>query len=414
MSSSVVSEASSSLFPDIHSPHKHRKTPRSRSSTLWKKENPIKPDEEKTQSPSEEQISQYRKPLHHRVCVSMLREGFHASFAELFALVQCWDKADENPLKLQTIQLHLTKAESAQREGQDAEAYEHHMTLARYFSEPQERWLQHRFFELALLSARRFKMDSGKREAEANLHMGQACLERGDLEQAREHLEVFHQLSVGHSWQDVSGCVYHSRSCVELQKLYALMAQRALQEHQREQAMEMFTQALHIAKESGDRGLEGEAAYRLGLVYQSTGDQKAAIKFFRMCMEIFSNLGDTDSLGRTYKAFGKSLECKQERNLEEAYMCLGNILKSKKQYASSFAHFKRAYEIACEQRCLQRLQRAQVYVGSMHALSLIQSYQTLILTPGRESILQSIRWKERREDSLSPAAPSSLSQPTLG
>ncbi|KAL0173226.1 hypothetical protein M9458_033537, partial [Cirrhinus mrigala] len=56
---------------------------------------------------------------------------------------------------------------------QYGEVYDNHMLLARFFTEPEDEWLKHHFLQMALDSARKFKMDSGKREAEANLHMGQ-------------------------------------------------------------------------------------------------------------------------------------------------------------------------------------------------------------------------------------------------
>lgn len=65
-------------------------------------------------------------------------------------------------------------------EGQYGEAYDNHMFLARFFTEPEDKWLKHHFIQLALHSARKFKMDSGKRESEANLHMGQVYLEKGN------------------------------------------------------------------------------------------------------------------------------------------------------------------------------------------------------------------------------------------
>lgn len=65
--------------------------------------------------------------------------------------------------------------------GQYGEAYDNHMFLARFFTEPADKWLKHHFIQLALHSARKFKMDSGKRESEANLHMGQVYLEKGNI-----------------------------------------------------------------------------------------------------------------------------------------------------------------------------------------------------------------------------------------
>ncbi|XP_051722441.1 tetratricopeptide repeat protein 29 isoform X2 [Ctenopharyngodon idella] len=352
----------------------------------------------------------------------MLSEGFHRSFAELFALLQCWEEAEEHPHKLQTLQQHLTRAETAERAGQYGEAYENHLFLARFFAEPEDRWLKHHFFQLALHSARKFKMDSGKREAEANLHLGQVYLEKGQLELAQEHFEAFYHLTMGRSWQDTSGRMHHLRSCEELQRVYTLLAQRLLQDQHYADAIKMLTKAYEMAKESGDRGSEGEAAYQLGLAYQSTGDQKTAKKFFSMHLEISTTLENTDSLGRAYEAIAKSLESegklteateylekfaeislnsKQDRNLEKAYMCLGTILNSGKQYDGACVHFEYAYETACNLASVPRLQKAQVCAGSAHALSMMQAYHALIVTLGRQNMQKIISWKERKEDNFS-------------
>ncbi|XP_077060951.1 tetratricopeptide repeat protein 29 isoform X1 [Siphateles boraxobius] len=424
MSSTVASGSRTPLLPDIHNPHKHGKSPTSKSFREWMKENPIDPAEEKTQILTEHEIAQFRKPLRQNVCVVVLREGFHRSFAELFALLQRWKEAEEHPHKLQTIQHHLVRAETAERAGQYAEAYEDHLFLARFFTEPEDAWLKHHFFELALHSARKFKMDSGKREAEANLHMGQMYLEKGQLEPAREHYEAFYHLTMGRTWQDTSGRMHHSRSCEELQRVYTLLAQTLLQDQHYADAIKMFNKAYEMAKESGDRGPEGEAAYRLGLAYQSTGDQKTAKQLFSVYFEISTTLENTDNLGRAYEAIAKSLESegklteateylekfaeislnsKQDRNLEKACMCLGTILNSRNQYDGACEHFERAYEIACNLASVPRLQKTQVCVGCARALSMMQTYHMIIENPGRQNIQKIISWKERREDNFSAA-----------
>uniref|UniRef100_A0A8C2AX51 Tetratricopeptide repeat protein 29 n=1 Tax=Cyprinus carpio TaxID=7962 RepID=A0A8C2AX51_CYPCA len=375
-----------------------------RSSPEWMKENPVHPAAEKTQRPTE-----FPEPLRQNVCVDVLREGFPRAFAQMFALLQRWDAAD--PRRLHTLQQRLTSAETAERHGQYGEAYDNHMFLARFFTEPEDKWLKHHFIELALHSARKFKMDSGKREAEANLHMGQVYLEKGQLERAQEHYEVFYHLTMGRTWQDPSGRMHHSRSCEELQKVLTLLGQRLLQEQDYTHAIKMFNEAYQMAKESGDRGSEGEAAYRLGLAYQSTGDQKTAkqvcsefcclCQFFSVCMEISTILENADSMGRAYEAIAKSLESegklteateylekfaeislssKQDRNLEKACMCLGNILSLRSCSIPVYLH---------------------VYFCSARALSMMQTYHRLIETPGRQNIKRIISWKKRRDGSLS-------------
>ncbi|XP_051574013.1 tetratricopeptide repeat protein 29 [Myxocyprinus asiaticus] len=417
MSSAVSSGSRTPLLPDIYNPREHSKRTTSKSIPL----NSISSAGEKSQIPSELDIAQFRKPLRHNVCVGMLREGFHRSFAELFALLQQWDAAEDHAHKLQTLQLHLTSAEAAERAGQYGEVYEHHLSLARFFSEPQDFWLKHHFFQLALHSARKFKMDSGKREAEANLHMGQVYLEKGQLKQAHKHCEVFYHMTMGHAWQDTSGRTHHSRSCEELWRVYTLLADRLLQDQDYTQAIKMLTKAYEMAKESGDREPEGEAAYRLGLAYQSIGEQTTAKQFLSVYMEISTALEDTDSLGRAYKAIAKSLKSegkiteaieylekfaeislsnKQDRNLERAYMCLGTILNSRRQYDEARVYFERAYEVACNLASVPRLQKAQVCVGSARALSMLQAYHKHIETSGHQNIQRIINWKEKREDTF--------------
>ncbi|KAI4886193.1 hypothetical protein NFI96_024032, partial [Prochilodus magdalenae] len=317
----------------------------------------------------------FRNPIHQNLCVSMLREGFHRSFEEFHSLLQTWKASrlaagadstlwqqrslEEQPHKLETLKEHLTRAESAERAGsvtdskatdQYVEVYENYLALAKFFSEPDDRWLQHRFFKLSLLSARKVKMDSGRKEAEANAHIGQLYLEQGDLELAQEHHEMFHHLVVGRSWQDETGCTLHYRACEGLWRVYTLQAQRQLQNKDYRAAILILTKAYDTAKEVGDRRMEGEAAYRVALAYQSLGDQRNAKQFLDAFVEISTALEDSESLGKAYKAIAKSLESEgklnetiqylqkyadvsQENNhaqaLQDACMCLGSIQSSR-------------------------------------------------------------------------------------
>lgn len=101
---------------------------------------------------------------------------------------------------------HLTRTEAAQRNGdapareitlnsnlmewkyksfffflgQHAEVYESHLALAKFFSEPDDMWLRHHFYELSLKAANKVEMDSGRREADANAHLAHMYLEQGN------------------------------------------------------------------------------------------------------------------------------------------------------------------------------------------------------------------------------------------
>lgn len=57
--------------------------------------------------------------------------------------------------------------------------YDNHLCLARFFTEAEDEWLKHHFSQLALQLAHKIKTDFGRKEAEANLHMGQIYSEKG-------------------------------------------------------------------------------------------------------------------------------------------------------------------------------------------------------------------------------------------
>lgn len=78
-------------------------------------------------------ICSYQNSFKHSICIEMLRQGYHKSFSELFALIQKWNALrdaggpgsaiwQQKPLeeqheKLDQLQHFLTRAEAAQRAG---------------------------------------------------------------------------------------------------------------------------------------------------------------------------------------------------------------------------------------------------------------------------------------------------------
>ncbi|XP_025777995.1 tetratricopeptide repeat protein 29 [Puma concolor] len=80
---------------------------------------------------SKEEVAAYRNSYKKNICVDMLRDGYHKSFTELFALMEKWDALqeaarvrslfwlqrplEEQPDKLGHFYHHLTRAEAAER-----------------------------------------------------------------------------------------------------------------------------------------------------------------------------------------------------------------------------------------------------------------------------------------------------------
>ncbi|XP_076840017.1 tetratricopeptide repeat protein 29 isoform X2 [Brachyhypopomus gauderio] len=403
-------------------------------------QDPSCPDNAKSETTTitEDDIAQFRNSLRQNICVWMLREGFHRSFTELQSLLERWKASrlaagpgsalwlqrplEDQPRKLEALKEHLTRAETAERAGQHVEVYENYLALARFFSEPEGRWLRCRFYELSLLSARKVKMDCGRREAEANGHVGQTYLEQGDFEAARVHYEAFHELAVGRSWQDEGGHTHQYCATAGLCRVYTLLAQRQLQCKDYRTAIQILTKAYDMAKEGGDRRMEGEAAYRVGLAYQSMGNQRAAKEFLSTFAEISRGLGDADGLGKAYKAIAQSLESEgkvgetiehlqkyfavsqegnQEGNLQDACMSLGTIYTSRGQYDRGSEYFTQAYGLACSLGTEPLLRKAQACVSIARALTLLRPYSAALLTGGPQSVRTLIRWKEAREDGFS-------------
>ncbi|KAI1883654.1 hypothetical protein AGOR_G00233790 [Albula goreensis] len=202
-------------------------------------------EDSKKYSLTKDEVALFRHSQKHNVCVDMLRQGYHRSFSEMLALIHRWNASreaaehgsaiwqqvplEEQAQKLDQLQHFLTRAESAQRAGQYDEMYDNRVALARYFVEPEDKWLSHHFYETSLLSARMVKTDGGRREAEANANIGHVLTEQGQLETAQEHYEAFYHLTEGQAWKDEAGQTLHSQACQYLWRIYTLLADNLLE-----------------------------------------------------------------------------------------------------------------------------------------------------------------------------------------
>nr|XP_015199986.1 PREDICTED: tetratricopeptide repeat protein 29 isoform X1 [Lepisosteus oculatus] len=383
-------------------------------------------------------IPSYRNSHKHNICVDMLRKGYHKSFSELFALIQKWNASREaagpgsaiwqqEPLeeqldKLDQLQHFLTRAEAAQRAGRYEEVYTNQVSLARYFDNSEDKWLSDHFFESSLHTASLIKIDGGKKEAEAHSNMGKVYMEKGQLEKATEHYEAFHHLTLGRAWKDEAGRTHNSWACEGLWRIYTLLADKMLENKEHKQAIKTIIKAFEMAKEAGDKKIEGKAAYRVGLAYQSSGDQQTAMTYLNMYMELSKALGDKDGLGKAYKAIANALESEgkvaesveylekfvevsqgsdQSRSLEEACMCLGVIFNSRGQYDKGCEYFAKAYEITRNLRDLPLLQKTQVYLGAAKARKMMTAFSSHMETTGLVNTEELLAWKDSRNDMFS-------------
>ncbi|NXS53609.1 TTC29 protein, partial [Brachypteracias leptosomus] len=99
----------------------------------------------------------------------------------------------------------------------------------------------------------------------------------GHIMKATEHYETFYQLTEGSTWKDETGRTYNSLACEHLWRIYTLLADKMLENKEHQQAIKTLKKALKMAKEGGNRKMEGEAAYCLSLAYNFAGEEQTAL-----------------------------------------------------------------------------------------------------------------------------------------
>ncbi|XP_035179778.1 tetratricopeptide repeat protein 29 isoform X4 [Oxyura jamaicensis] len=277
---------------------------------------------------SKQEAAANRNSYKENICIDMLRQGYHKSFSELFTLIQKWNalreaagpgsaiwqqkSLEEQPDKLDQLYHFLTRAEAAQRAGHHGEVYDNQLNLAYCFNDPEDKWLRNYFYERCFNTAQLIKTDGGKRRAQAHAHMGLISEEQGHVMKAAEHYEEFYQLTEGSTWKDETGRTYYSLACEHLWRIYTIIADKMLENKEQEQAIKTLRKAFRMAKEGGDKKMEGEAAYCLSLAYHFAGEQKTALsgnyskafEYFTKAFEAASILNNLPSEEETKTSCG--------------------------------------------------------------------------------------------------------------
>lgn len=73
----------------------------------------------------------------------------------------------------------------------------------------------------------------------------------GQLHEATEHYEAFHQLTQGRIWTDESGRLLNLLACESLLRTLRLLADKMLENKEYKQAIKILIKASEIAKEGG-------------------------------------------------------------------------------------------------------------------------------------------------------------------
>ncbi|KAI4536035.1 hypothetical protein MJG53_014222 [Ovis ammon polii x Ovis aries] len=416
---------------------------------------------------SKEEVAAYRNSYTKNVCVEMLRDGYHKSFTEFFALTEKWGALreaarvrslswaqrplEEQPDKLDHFYYYLTRAETAERKEYFEEVYNNLYALACYFNNSEDKWVRNHFYERCFKIAQVIKIDGGKKEAEAHGHMGLLFEEDGQLLEAAEHYEAFHQLTQGRIWKDETGRVLNLLACESLLRTYRLLSDKMLENKEYKQAIRILIKACEIAKEEethhnyiahtpysnicdpgNDKKMEGEASYYLGLAHLAAGEYETALAVLNTYGKISTDLDDDLSLGRAYEATAKVLQSQGQmaeavkylkkvmkiarnnfQNLDfvRASTMLGDIYNEKGHYSKASEYFQQAFHTTADIMNISLMDETKVHYGIAKAHQMMLMVNSCIESADLTSLDCLLSWKESRSDMIPD--PTSVQIPIL-
>ncbi|XP_060102656.1 tetratricopeptide repeat protein 29 isoform X2 [Heteronotia binoei] len=322
---------------------------------------------------SKQEAAAYRNSYKKNICIDMLRQGYHKSFAELFTLIEKWNalreasgpgsaiwlqkSLEEQPDKLDQLHHFLTRAEAAQRSGQ--------------------------------------------------------------FLKAAEHYEAFYHLTVGRIWKDETGRTLNTLACEHLWRIYTLLAEKMLQNKEHQQAIKTLIKAFEMAKEAGNRNMEADAAFCLGLAYHSAGEEETAILKLNAYLELSKILGDYVGIGRAYQALAQVLVSLGEvdeaikylekfmniakniqltHSLVDACTFLGNIYNERGNYSKACEYFNQAFCAANLLGDLPLVNETKAYCGIGKAHNMMMKVNSHTEAADHVSIEYLLAWKGNRSD----------------
>ncbi|TDG95804.1 hypothetical protein EPR50_G00245160, partial [Perca flavescens] len=284
MNAAVTQPQTGPFLPDINTTKSNKR----RKSTQYR----MKQQKESLRSSqiiSQGEISQFRNSPKQNICVELLREGYHRSFSEIFFLLgadrdrvaaaeagsnlRFQTPLDQQLDKLETMKRHLSRAEEAERTGSWMVVCDQRLLLGWYFSAPEDLWLSLHFYHSC---TDRGPGSHSRPATEARACMAEAYLKLGELEQARQQAELCVKQAEDGDWVDSNGRPLRLRAREALWRIYSRLADAPLEAADYDRALKLLYKGYSMATESEDQQIEWEGAYRLGLTYQSAGDNDTA------------------------------------------------------------------------------------------------------------------------------------------
>ncbi|XP_055975007.1 tetratricopeptide repeat protein 29 [Sorex fumeus] len=386
---------------------------------------------------SKEEVAVYRNSYKKNICVDLLRDGYLNAFIELFGLIEKWESMrliakeketfwpqkplEDQPEKLDHLYYHLTKAEEAGRKKSPEHVYDNLYALACYFNNNEDTWVRNHFFERCFQVAKEIKLDGGRKEAEAHRNMAFLYEEEGQLHEATEHYEAFHQLTQGRMWKDETGRSLNLLACESLLRTLRLLADKMLENKEYKQAIKILIKASEIAKEGNDKTMEGQAYYYLGLAHSAAGEFETSLQALNNFRSISTYLQDKPSLTKAYEAIAKVLQSQgkmteaikylkkllkiarnnfQNLDIVKASMMLGEIYNEKGEYNKATEYFQQAFKTTAELTNATMMDETKVHYGIAKAHKMMLNVTNYIEAADHNSLECLLSWKENRSDAV--------------
>ncbi|XP_060603184.1 tetratricopeptide repeat protein 29-like isoform X2 [Ruditapes philippinarum] len=388
------------------------------------------------------QTTAYRNTYKHNLCVDMLQNGFHLSFCELFALIKrqedtrvqagpeslLWSMTllEDQHDKLDVLKLHLTRAETAQRNGDFLEVYRARYELARYFQSSNDKWLADHFFETCLDTAALVTDDGGKVQAEGYCNVALAQEENSEFHNAAENFEAYYSLAAQNKeWTTADGISFHTDACIHLARIYTTIGERVEQESV-ELMLEYLNKAYNSAKESHQEKMEGEAAYRLGLAADTAGENDTALVHLNTYLKICQSTDEKEGIGKACDAIAKTYarqgrveesieylkhfvtvaeKSGQEHAYSKACHNLGNIYNTLGKYDEATKYFDKAYNLSRSMGEVASINVNRVQFGVAMAHKMLQGIGSHIVINNLPALERLIEWKSSRIDDFDKPFP---------
>lgn len=382
-------------------------------------------------------LSKIRNTDKHNLCIEMLKDGYHKSYAELDSLInnrkrERLEGGPDSPIwlepsledqheKLEELSKYLKKAEAMQRSGKWKDVYECRVRLAEYFLTSGDQWLSDHFFESALATSKNIRLDGRRRESEACCNQGLALERQGRVAEAVPFLRSYLELTAGKAWKNDDDVLLSHLACKHLCRVYTTMARRKVVEG--DEKLRYLNLAHEVAVEC-DVALERtRCGINLAQEFEQRGESEKAIKYLNESLEMATDLGEDTLYVQACRGMAVSLQSlgDVERSLEffemygessrdskllpdiaSASCCLGEVNITQAEYDKSVEHSESAYQFS--KKLGTPYDHPAVLLGLARASSISPVYHGVVDRNSRDMVKKLMLWKDDRLDALTIAA----------